>query len=121
LERRLRGAVTFTSRFEQGEGTNPEELIAAAHAGCFSMQFAALLTQAGHEPESVDTTAKVHLDKDDGGLSITRSELTTEAKVEGVSEDEFQQIADGQAHLSRLESARRDRRRIGGEARLARG
>jgi osmotically inducible protein OsmC len=88
------GAFTFTSRFEQGEGTNPEELIAAAHAGCFSMQFAALLSGAGHEPESVDTTAKVHLDKDDGGFSITRSELTTEAKVEGVSEDEFQQIAD---------------------------
>jgi osmotically inducible protein OsmC len=88
------GAYTFASRFENGEGNNPEELIAAAHAGCFSMQFAALLSQAGHVPDSVETTAKVHLDKDDGGFSIVRSELVSEAKVEGVSDDEFQQIAD---------------------------
>jgi osmotically inducible protein OsmC len=88
------GAYTFASRFENGEGTNPEELIAAAHAGCISMQFAALLSQAGHVPDSVETTAKVHLDKDDGGFSIVRSELVSEAKVEGVSDDEFQQIAD---------------------------
>ena len=51
------GSYSFASRFESGEGTNPEELIAAAHAGCFSMQLAALLSQAGHEPESVQTTA----------------------------------------------------------------
>jgi lipoyl-dependent peroxiredoxin len=88
------GPFTFASRFEEGEGTNPEELIAAAHSGCFSMQFAALLSRAGHEPESVNTTAEIHLDKDDGGFSITRSELTSEAKVDGVSDEEFQQIAD---------------------------
>jgi osmotically inducible protein OsmC len=84
------GAYSFASRFEEGEGTNPEELIAAAHAGCFSMQLASLLSQAGHVPDSVETTAKVHLDKDDGGFSITRSELTTEVKAEGLQDEELQ-------------------------------
>jgi osmotically inducible protein OsmC len=88
------GPYSFASRFEDGEGTNPEELIAAAHAGCFSMALANVLSQAGHEPESVQTTAEVHLDKDNGGFSITRSELTTEVKVEGLDDDEFQQHAD---------------------------
>jgi lipoyl-dependent peroxiredoxin len=88
------GAYSFASRFEEGEGTNPEELIAAAHAGCLSMQLAGLLSQAGHVPDSVETTAKVHLDKDDSGFTITRSELSTEAKVDGLSDEEFQGIAD---------------------------
>jgi osmotically inducible protein OsmC len=88
------GAYSAASRFEEGEGTNPEELIAAAHAGCFSMAFALALSQAGHEPDSVETTAEVHLDKDDGGFSITRSDLTTEVKVDGLSEEEFQKLAD---------------------------
>jgi osmotically inducible protein OsmC len=88
------GPYSFASRFEDGEGTNPEELIAAAHAGCFSMAIANVLSQAGHEPDSVSTTARVHLDKDDGGFSITRSELATEVKVDGVDDAEFQQHAD---------------------------
>ena len=88
------GSYSFASRFESGEGTNPEELIAAAHAGCFSMQLAALLSQAGHEPESVQTTADVHLDKDNGGFSITRSHLTTEVKAEGLDDDELQKHAE---------------------------
>jgi osmotically inducible protein OsmC len=88
------GPYSFASRFEDGDGTNPEELIAAAHAGCFSMQLAALLSQAGHEPDSVRTTAVVHLDKDDGGFSITRSDLTTEVKVEGLDDAEFQKHAE---------------------------
>jgi osmotically inducible protein OsmC len=88
------GAYSAASRFEQGEGTNPEELIAAAHAGCFSMALALVLSETGHEPESVRSSAKVHLDKDDGGFSITRSDLTTEVKVDGLSEEEFQQHAD---------------------------
>jgi osmotically inducible protein OsmC len=88
------GPYSFASRFEDGDGTNPEELIAAAHAGCFSMALANVLSQAGHEPDSVQTTAEVHLDKDDGGFSITRSELTTEVKVEGLDDEEFQQHAD---------------------------
>jgi osmotically inducible protein OsmC len=88
------GPYSFASRFEDGEGTNPEELIAAAHAGCFSMAIANVLSQAGHEPDSVSTTARVHLDKDDGGFSITRSELATEVKVDGLDDAEFQQHAD---------------------------
>ena len=88
------GPYSFASRFEEGDGTNPEELIAAAHAGCFSMQLAALLSQAGHEPDSVSTTAVVHLDKDDGGFSITHSDLTTEVKVEGLDDSEFQKYAE---------------------------
>jgi lipoyl-dependent peroxiredoxin len=88
------GAFSFASRFEEGDGTNPEELIAAAHAGCFSMAFANVLSQAGHEPESVKTTAKVHLDKDGDGFTITRSELETEVKVDGLDDEEFQRHAD---------------------------
>jgi osmotically inducible protein OsmC len=87
------GSYSAASRFEEGEGTNPEELIAAAHAGCFSMAFALALSEAGHEPDSVETTAAVHIDKDDGGFSITQSNLTTEVKVDGLSEDEFQKLA----------------------------
>jgi lipoyl-dependent peroxiredoxin len=87
------GQFSFGSRFEEGEGTNPEELIAAAHAGCFSMQLSGLLGRAGHVPDSVHTTAKVHVDKDDGGFSITRSELETEASVPGLSDEEFQSVA----------------------------
>jgi lipoyl-dependent peroxiredoxin len=87
------GQYSFGSRFEEGEGTNPEELIAAAHAGCFSMQLSGLLGRAGHVPDSVQTTAKVHVDKDDGGFSITRSELETEASVPGLSDEEFQSVA----------------------------
>ena len=88
------GPYSFASRFESGDGTNPEELIAAAHAGCFSMALANVLSQAGHEPDSVQTTAEIHLDKDDGGFSITRSDLTTAVKVEGLEDAEFQQHAD---------------------------
>jgi lipoyl-dependent peroxiredoxin len=88
------GSYSFASRFEEGDGTNPEELIAAAHAGCFSMALANILSQAGHEPDSVQTTAEVHLDKDDAGFSITRSDLTTEVKVEGLDDAEFQKYAE---------------------------
>jgi lipoyl-dependent peroxiredoxin len=87
------GQYSYGSRFEEGAGTNPEELIAAAHAGCFSMQLAGVLGQAGHAPDSVRTTAKIHLDKDEGGFSITRSELTTEAQVPGLDDEEFQRHA----------------------------
>jgi osmotically inducible protein OsmC len=88
------GAYSAASRFEEGEGTNPEELIAAAHAGCFSMALALVLSDAGHEPESVSSSAKVSLEKEGDGYSITRSDLTTEVKVDGVSEDEFQSYAE---------------------------
>src|SRR5215203_2461874 len=75
------GAYSFASRFEEGTGTNPEELIAAAHAGCFSMAFAGALGRAGHDPEAVHTNAAVHLEKTDDGFTITRIDLTTEATV----------------------------------------
>jgi osmotically inducible protein OsmC len=89
------GPYSFQSRFEEGDGTNPEELIAAAHAGCFSMALSAELGRAGHDPQSVETEATVHLDKDDAGFTITRIELSSRARVPGISEDEFQQVADG--------------------------
>ncbi len=88
------GNYTFRSRFEEGEGTNPEELIAAAHAGCFSMAFADELSQAGHTVDSVETTAKVALGKKDGEAAITGVELTTHAKVPGIEDSEFQEIAE---------------------------
>jgi lipoyl-dependent peroxiredoxin len=87
------GKYSFASRFEDGPGTNPEELIGAAHAGCFSMAFAGNLQRAGHEPESVETSARVHIDKSGDGFTITRIELDTTASVPGIDEDEFQQIA----------------------------
>jgi osmotically inducible protein OsmC len=87
------GKYSFASRFEDGPGTNPEELIGAAHAGCFSMAFAGNLQRAGHEPQSVETSARVHIDKSDDGFTITRIELDTTASVPGIDEDEFQQIA----------------------------
>src|SRR5438094_7053207 len=86
------GAYSFSSRFEEGPGTNPEELIAAAHAGCYSMALAGGLSREGHEPDSVYTTAKVHIDKVGAGFKITRIELATEARVPGVDEATFQEI-----------------------------
>src|ERR687898_969017 len=88
------GAYSFSSRFEEGEGTNPEELIAAAHAGCFSMFLANVLSQAGHEPTSVRSTARISLDPENGGFSITRTDLSTEVTVEGLDDGEFQKHAE---------------------------
>jgi osmotically inducible protein OsmC len=82
------GPFSFVSRFEDGAGTNPEELIAAAHAGCFSMAFSNMLSQAGHTPNSVKTTAAVHLEKG----SITKIDLTTRADVPGIDAAEFDKI-----------------------------
>jgi lipoyl-dependent peroxiredoxin len=89
------GAYSFSSRFEDGDGTNPEELIAAAHAGCFSMALSGDLGRAGHEAESVETTATVHLEKVEAGFGITRIVLDTRARVPSIEEAEFQQVADG--------------------------
>jgi lipoyl-dependent peroxiredoxin len=87
------GQYSYASRFEEGPGTNPEELLGAAHAGCFSMAFANVLATAGHDPRRVETTAHVHLVPAEEGPSITKVELQTEAEVPGVDEDEFQQHA----------------------------
>lgn len=89
------GAYSFPSRFEEGEGTNPEELIAAAHAGCFSMALSAALGKAGHKPERIHTVAKVHLEPVTGGFGITRVDLETEASVPGLDDAEFQEHAAG--------------------------
>src|SRR4249919_4304520 len=78
------GQYSFSSRFEEGTGTNPEELIGAAHAGCFSMALAYTLAQAGHEPRRVETAARVHLEQVDGAPVITRIELSTEGEVPGI-------------------------------------
>jgi osmotically inducible protein OsmC len=88
------GPYTFGSRFEEAQGTNPEELIAAAHAGCFSMAFSNQLAKAGFTPDSVKTTAKVHIEKGDAGFSITKIELVTRAKVPGVDEKTFREKAE---------------------------
>ena len=87
------GPYSFSSRFEDGSGTNPEELIAAAHAGCFSMALSAALGRAGHDPQSVATVAEVNLEKQEAGFAITRISLRTEANVPGIDESEFQSIA----------------------------
>ena len=89
------GAYSFGSRFEEAAGTNPEELIGAAHAGCFSMAFSGALGKAGHEPQSIDTNARVHLEKGDAGFTITRIELQTKATVPGIEDGEFQELAEG--------------------------
>jgi lipoyl-dependent peroxiredoxin len=84
----------FKSRFEGGKGTNPEELIGAAHAGCFSMAFSLMLGMAGLTPEKIETHADVKLDKVGDGFEITASHLTVTAKIPGASAAQFQEIAD---------------------------
>jgi osmotically inducible protein OsmC len=88
-------SYSFVSRFENGTGTNPEELIAAAHAGCFSMAFSAELEKAGHKGDEVATTATVVLEFVDGKPTVTKIHLKTEAKVPGIDEATFQEIAKG--------------------------
>ena len=89
------GAYSFGSRFEEAKGTNPEELIAAAHAGCFSMALAGALGRAGFQPQRVETEAKCHLEKAESGFKITRMELVTTAQVPGIDPAKFQEIANG--------------------------
>ena len=85
------GAFTFASRFEDGEGTNPEELVGAAQAGCFSMFLSSLLTKAGFPPTRIHTTAEVHLTE---GPTISQIILTSEAHVPNVDEKQFQELAE---------------------------
>src|SRR6185295_6758169 len=87
------GQYSFGSRFEEGTGTNPEELIGAAHAGCFSMALSAGLGRAGFAPRRIATTAKVHLEKVGEGFKITRIDLDTEADVPNIDEAAFQEAA----------------------------
>jgi osmotically inducible protein OsmC len=87
------GPFTFKSRFEEGTGTNPEELVGAAHSGCYSMFLAALISGEGLNPESVETTAKVHLGKDDKGPVITTIELDCQVKCEGLGQEKFEELS----------------------------
>ena len=86
------GAYSFKSRFESGPGTNPEELIAAAHAGCFSMALSNNLATAGHTPERIHTSAKVHFDRDDKGPMISKIELVCEVRAPGLDDAKLQEL-----------------------------
>jgi osmotically inducible protein OsmC len=87
------GQYNFTSRFEEGTGTNPEELIGAAHAGCYSMALNAGLERAGFTANYVHTAAKVHITRGDAGMAISKIELTTEAEIPGIDAAKFQEFA----------------------------
>lgn len=87
------GPYSAGSRFEESAGTNPEELLAAAHAGCFSMAFALGLGRAGYQPESIRTTADVHIERVGDGFKITRVDLKTRARIPGIDRDAFMQQA----------------------------
>ncbi|MEW5868785.1 MAG: OsmC family protein [Chloroflexota bacterium] len=89
----FQGAFSFATRFEETPGTNPEELIGAAHAGCFSMALSAGLGNAGFTPKHIQTSVQVHLGKVDGKSRITLIELFTEAEVPGITPQDFQKIA----------------------------
>lgn len=88
------GAYSFLSRFEEGTGTNPEELLGAAHAGCFSMALANSLSGQGFTVHSIDTTAHVHLERGESGLSIARIDLVTKGHVEGIDAEAFAAAAE---------------------------
>ena len=88
------GPYSFESRMQDGPGTNPEELIGAAHAGCFSMALSLVIEQAGHTPESISTDAAVSFEPQGEGWAITGIELTTRGRVPGMDEDGFRQAAE---------------------------
>jgi osmotically inducible protein OsmC len=102
------GPFTFKSRFEEGTGTNPEELVGAAHSGCYSMFLAALISGEGFTPESVETTAKVHLGSDETGPVVTTIELDCQVKCDGLSKEKFKELslaAKEKCPISRLVAA----------------
>ena len=86
-------AYSFATRFENSPGTNPEELVAAAHAACFSMAFSNVLAQQGFQPQSVRTRAVVEMEKQEKGFTVTRIRLETEGRVPNIDETKFQQLA----------------------------
>jgi lipoyl-dependent peroxiredoxin len=90
----FKGAYSFSSRFEEGEGTNPEELIAGAHAACFSMALANMMAEHGHPADSVRTQARVHLRQTDAGPTIQRIDLETEGRVPGIDQEHFAEHAE---------------------------
>lgn len=88
------GGYSFSTRFEEGKGTNPEELIGAAHAACYSMALSAELGKIGFNPKSIQTTAKVHINKDTDGFKVNLIELDCQAQVPGVDKAQFQTVAE---------------------------
>lgn len=102
------GPYTFASRFEEGKGTNPEELVGAAHAGCFSMFLAALISGNDLVPDSVQTTATVHLGRDETGPLVTTIELDSKVSCPGLSQELFEELAQeakAKCPISRLVAA----------------
>ncbi len=89
------GPYSFTSRFEEGTGTNPEELIGAAHAGCFSMALSGDLSKAGYTVDEIQTEAQVSMEKGEGGFGITKIKLISKARVRDISMEEFSKYASG--------------------------
>jgi lipoyl-dependent peroxiredoxin len=88
------GNYSFKSRFEDGEGTNPEELLAASHAGCFTMAMSLFLTDKGNPPETLSTKVKTHLRQIEGAPTITKAEIEVEGSVPGIDQDQFQKYAE---------------------------
>lgn len=91
----LEGSYSYPSRFEDGQGTNPEELLGAAHAGCFSMALSSALVRAGYSPVRIKTQAAVHLEKLEAGFTIVQIDLKTEAEVPDIDEKQFMELAEG--------------------------
>jgi osmotically inducible protein OsmC len=87
-------SYSFGSRFEEGEGTNPEELVGAAFAGCFSQAFALELEEAGYPPTSIQTSVAITLDKGSGGHKISRADLEVQAEVPAIDEGKFRELAE---------------------------
>lgn len=85
---------SFKSRFEEGKGTNPEELIAAAHSGCYAMAFSLMLGESGYEPDAIDAKAEVSLIEDDGGFTVNKIHLTVKASIPDIEESTFQKLAE---------------------------
>src|SRR5690242_16531085 len=90
----FKGAYSFASRFQDGKGTNPEELLGAAHASCFAMALSLMLGNAGFKPDYIDATAEVTISPQNGGFKITKSHLICEAKVPGIDASAFTKHAD---------------------------
>ena len=91
----LEGSYSYPSRFEDGQGTNPEELLGAAHAGCFSMALSSALVRAGYSPVRIKTESAVHLEKLEAGFTIVQIDLKTEAEVPDIDEKQFMELAQG--------------------------
>jgi osmotically inducible protein OsmC len=85
---------SFKSRFEEGKGTNPEELIAAAHSGCYAMAFSLMLGESGYEPDVIDAKAEVSLIEDDDGFTVNKIHLTVKASIPDIEESTFQKLAE---------------------------